>query len=526
LENEYKSKNKISKFIKGVLIFTSAVSCIACYLIVFIVIKGISNPYRLFLDNSKKQTQQSVEETFSPIVKENEEQIEAIAAEPSKEEKRYTRLLSRLNDDADRSFMDGKVNVLLLGIDESRERADWNGFRTDTIMLLCIDFDNKKIDLISIPRDSLVWVHGYGGKARINTAFGQGGGYKKDGFEYLMETISKMTGGVQVDRYFCVDMEAFKKIVNAVGGVDYYVDVEISTSDAHIDVGQKHLWGYQVLAYCRQKVGSSDIARIGRQQRMIHAIIERIQEKKLIVFLPHIYNDVKDDVYTNLTIKQISALALFAMDFNIDDLTVHKVEGGYLDIAGVSLWGINQPKLEKLVKSVFGLDVSFGLSNDIKTLTAQADVLNSAVVNATNAQTNGDAMYVRRNKNLLTNAEFNNFIVASQKLMVARGKRSLTNPVKMAGTIKVAANSFLITSRNYRQLIEGRKAQGINPNATPSPSPTPLPSIAPPTSPPLPSVEPVEPDPPPVSSDDPPPADDTPPVIEPPPASSEEPPPA
>ena len=281
--------------------------------------------------------------------------------------------------------MDGRANILLLGIDESQEREGWGYFRTDTIIVLNIDFENNRAYMLSVPRDSLVWVHGYGGKARVNSAFSQGGGYHKNGFEYVMKTVSKLMGGIPISQYVCVDMEVLKDIVDRMGGVDFYIDVEVHTSDAHISVGEKHLWGYQVLAYCRQRKGSSDIARIDRQQKMLKAIFSQLKEKNLFVHFPLIYDAVAENMYTNLSVQQISALSLYAMDFNLEDLKVYTVPGDYLHIGEGSYWGIHQNELEEIIESIYGIDVSLDRYNDRRYIQSEVDRYNSAVATAKSA---------------------------------------------------------------------------------------------------------------------------------------------
>lgn len=85
---------------------------------------------------------------------------------------------------ADRDFMANRVNILLLGWDQSPEREDEdnelyrdenNNFRSDVMMLLSVDFANKRVDLISIPRDTMANIYNVTGRWKINAAFAKGG---------------------------------------------------------------------------------------------------------------------------------------------------------------------------------------------------------------------------------------------------------------------------------------------------------------------------------------------------------------
>lgn len=270
-----------------------------------------------------------------------------------------------LSEQADTEFMANRTNILLLGIDESEEREEWGSFRTDTIMLVTIDFSTNDVALISIPRDSYVKIYNANGELydelepfdKINSAFSSGGGAEKKGFEYTMSTIEKLLG-IPVDLYCAFNMNVVKDVVNAMGGVDYYVDVEVNMNGRHLDIGQQHLDGQAVLDYCRQRKGSSDIARIDRQQRMLEAILNQLKSTNQIIKIPSIYSAVESNLMTNLSFKQISSLALVALRMDMEQLSRHTLDGHANDIYGRSCWCLSVEKLEKLVKNVWGKNVS------------------------------------------------------------------------------------------------------------------------------------------------------------------------
>ena len=87
-----------------------------------------------------------------------------------------------------------------IGIDESTERENWGTFRTDTMILVSIDFSNNDVCMVSIPRDSYVKIYNANGNvanpsspySKINNAFSEGGGAQKKGFEYSIATVEKL----------------------------------------------------------------------------------------------------------------------------------------------------------------------------------------------------------------------------------------------------------------------------------------------------------------------------------------------
>jgi len=477
-----KTKTRKSRITKKA--FALVAVCLAVIAVSFIAsfIYGLKNPSSVFSDSF------NVVKTKKTAGDEN--------SEPDLEQIYQTRL-ERLEQNSDYSFMDGKINILLLGIDESQEREGWGYFRTDTIMVLNIDFENNSANLLSIPRDSLVWIHGYGGKARVNKAFSEGGGYNKNGFEYVMKTVSRMMGDIPIDKYVCIDMEVLKEIVDMMGGVDYYVDVEVSTSDAHISVGQKHLYGYQVLAYCRQRKGTSDIARIDRQQRMLKALFAELKQSRNIVLIPSIYNVVAENMYTNLSFTQISTLSLFATNFDLENLDRFTVPGDYLTIAGVSLWGIDQKDFEKIIEGIYGVDVKLDRYNDRKVIQAEVDKYDMAVSRAMGLK-DQYMPYIKANRSYLTGEEFANFSHVLNSAEAFAQTVSLTDPGGLADKISAKAREVISLFTVYKAAIEDRKSStnddgtGDDGTGGEDPTPTPAPTTAPdPTPPPAPTPAPT-----------------------------------
>ena len=407
----------------------------------------------------------------------------------------YSKRLSMLQNNADESYMDGKTNILLLGIDENQEREGWGYFRTDTIIVLNIDFEKNTAKMLSIPRDSLVWITGYGGKARVNKAFAEGGGYNGHGFENVIDTVSNMLGGLKIDSYVCVDMEVLKDIVDAIGGVDYYVDHEIDTSDAHLDVGQQHLWGAEVLAYVRQRKGQSDIIRIDRQQRMLEAIFTQLKEKRKLVLVPQLYTAVKDDMYTDLSVAQISALALWAMKFDINDLERDTVPGQGIYIGDGSYWAIDQYDLEDIIFDLFGLSVTLSKSNDVSVIKPAAERFNQWQATAL-AQGTTTGAYIFANRKHCVGNEYSTYINMLSQLETLASTPSLTDPGGKADEIKAAVGAFEQYCAALEATLRARISAGSS--ATNPPTATPVP--ADPTAPP---------------ADTPPPADTTPPADDP-----------
>lgn len=285
-----------------------------------------------------------------------------------------------LEEQADADFAKNRVNILILGLDESAERANWGSFRTDTMLLLTIDFDNNDVDLISVPRDSYVRIYNTLNKdgtpkyAKINSAFTSGGGAKKNGYTYAAETVSYVLGGVRIHYYVAFDMQVVKDVANAMGGVDYDVDIEVNMNGRTISPGFQHLDGQAVLDYCRQRKGSSDIARIDRQQRMLIAIFSQLKSTNQIFNIPSIYQAVASNIDTSLSFEQICSLALFATRIDTGDIERHTLPGKGLYYEHSSFWVLNMGGVKSLVQKIFGIrNPAIDWEIDISALTARIE---------------------------------------------------------------------------------------------------------------------------------------------------------
>ncbi|MEG1548265.1 MAG: LCP family protein [Clostridia bacterium] len=283
----------------------------------------------------------------------------------------------QLKADADMDFMKNRVNILMLGWDQSPERDDAgnvmyrdedNNFRSDVIMLMTLDFEKKTCDLISVPRDTLAPIYKSDGELysstahyKINAAFAKGGSTDGDGFGYARTTIGKLLQ-VPIDYYVGVDMTGLKAVVDAMGGVDYDVDVRIVLNGRVLEKGMQHLNGQQVLDYCRARKGiSTDVGRNDRQQRILFAIFEQLKSRKQLANFPNIYLSLKDYINTNLDFKQISALCVFGLDLDMQNMRRHTLEGEYVNntaYSNASYYALKNDELAAMMKDIFGTTIT------------------------------------------------------------------------------------------------------------------------------------------------------------------------
>ena len=388
----------------------------------------------------------------------------------------YDMLLSQADIDF---LMQDRVNILVLGIDESLERENWGSFRTDTMIFMSIDFANNDVAMISLPRDSYVWIYGKNYRQRINTAFASGGGKDGSGFEYAMNTVSLLLGGVPVNHYVCFDMNVVKEVVNAMGGLYYDVDIEFTMCGRPYELGYQYMDGQAVLDYCRERHVDSDIGRTARQRAMIMAIFQEMKNTGQIQDVPDIYTAVTGNIYTDLSFSQICSLAAFAMDLDMEGIHEYALPGDYLNIDGTSLWGINQYKKRDMVSEIFGIDISVSREDHVTYLQELAAQKRQAVEAAEAAAVSAQS-YVDANMDDIEAAELSEFNTKKTELLVAAAVKDIHDVGSTIQPVIDATDTYNAWFEGtFKPTIDARKAAtptptgGATPEPTGDPTPTP-----------------------------------------------------
>lgn len=251
----------------------------------------------------------------------------------------------------------GTTNILLLGTgNKDHDGADL----TDTIILASLDQKNRLLPMLSIPRDYYVDISDLGGGMKINGIY-EAGKYKYGsvkGIQYLQTEIEKMTG-IKIHYYVRIDFDGFKDIVDALDGVEVYVDEPIHDPYYPLDgtilyqtfnlaAGQQTLDGDTALKYARSRKTTSDFDRSKRQQKLLFAIKNKAMTKAILLDpgkITNLYNAVSSHIETNLSIRQIIELAKISQDFGEENIITRVITddpincGGYLYTPERALFG-------------------------------------------------------------------------------------------------------------------------------------------------------------------------------------------
>jgi len=255
----------------------------------------------------------------------------------------------------DRMVALDKMNIMIMGVDS---RDDDVG-RSDTLMVATVDPSNEKISLLSIPRDTRVKISGHG-YDKINHAFAFGG------HDLSKKTVEDFLN-LPIDHYIVIDMQAFKRIINAIGGVDINVEKRMHYEDPWDDdgglvinlaPGLQHMDGDTAIEYVRFRDEEGDIGRIGRQQKFMKAVLEKLSSTDIITKLPGIIKEISSAVKTDLSIPKMISLAGILKTAHENRLTAEMVPGTPLFIDDISYWIPNILKLRETLAQTLGIDVT------------------------------------------------------------------------------------------------------------------------------------------------------------------------
>ncbi|MGV3466580.1 MAG: LytR family transcriptional regulator, partial [Heyndrickxia sp.] len=187
-------------------------------------------------------------------------------------------------------------SVLILGVDQRKNDKG----RSDTMIVMSVNPKKKSIEMLSIPRDTRTEIVGKGTIDKINHAYAFGD------VEMSMNTVEHFLD-IPIDYYIKVNMQGFKDIVNAVGGVTVNNDLAFTAGGETFPVGAQKLNGSQALKYSRMRHDDprGDFGRQMRQRQIIDSILEKGASISSLWNYDDILKAISKNVKTNLTFSDM-----------------------------------------------------------------------------------------------------------------------------------------------------------------------------------------------------------------------------
>ena len=261
-----------------------------------------------------------------------------------------------------------KSTIMIMGVDE---RADDVG-RSDTLMVATIDPKLDQAALLSIPRDTRVKIKGHG-YDKINAAYAYGG-------ERLTQSTVEDFLGVNMDHYIIVNVKAFQRIIDAIGGIDidvekrmYYEDPWDDDGGLLIDLrpGLQHMDGKTAVTYVRYRDEEGDIGRIKRQQAFMKACMDKVTSPTIITKLPSVISEVFESVKTDLSVRQLLEFAGSLSKAKNNGLKTEMVPGRPLYIEGISYWIPKVSELRTALVDTLGITMNASMRSRIERAEAE-----------------------------------------------------------------------------------------------------------------------------------------------------------
>ena len=298
----------------------------------------------------------------------------------------------QVSEEEAQSDIKGPLNFLMVGIDPRKPETPP---LADSIMVVHVPATLDKAYIFSVPRDTYVTIPAFPKsgtgqqRGKINGAMSIGSDVKgKDlpsatqGFELLSKTVSQLTGIKKFDAGAIINFDGFKKVVDAMGGIDLYVDERTESEhlapdgkgrpyrprfkgDEHpytgpkkvYEVGNKHFKGWEALDFARQRYGlkGTDYGRQRHQQQVLKAIAKKASSGDVVanpVKLDKVLTAAGKSLTFNGRGKSVLDYALALKSMRPENITTIKLAGGGLIENGRYLGEKLNPDTDELFEAM------------------------------------------------------------------------------------------------------------------------------------------------------------------------------
>lgn len=350
-----------------------------------------------------------------------------------------------------------RVNFLLLGID--RREGEEGPWRTDTMIVASLDPKTKSAAMLTIPRDLYVPIPAPGaGENRINTAnfYGDQTNYPGGGPALAKKTI-EYNFAIPIHYYVLIDFNGFRKIIDALGGIDVNVphaidDPNYPTEDygvmhLQIPAGLQHMDGDLALKYARTRHTDSDFGRSQRQMQVILAARDKALRTNALAQAPQLLQQLQATIETDMSPEQMLALAPTAAQIRADNIKTRSIDLSMtyeirLNTGANVLWP-DREKIGALLQELFSAPQASSNVTSINPL--QAEAARIIILNGTTK----DGLAAMASRYLKSNGFNVTQIGNAERRDYA--KTIVVNLANKPATLEWLQQRFNITSANIRQ---------------------------------------------------------------------------
>lgn len=259
-------------------------------------------------------------------------------------------------------------NILIVGLDKYQAQETSQGYlndqQSDFLMLLVLDHDRQRCDILHLNRDTMTEIRRLGigggvagtftGQLALAHTFGSGG---SDSCLNTVEAVSDLLKGVYIDHYVTMTMDAVAKLNDMLGGIQVEVMDDLTAVDPELVKGERvRLTGDQALTYVRARGGledSSNLHRMERQRQYVSALLEKMRQRSAAgqPITAKEFLEISQYVQSDLTVTQMEHLSTDLAEITFAPITT--IDGKAVKGKEFMEFYVDEAALERTVMSLF-----------------------------------------------------------------------------------------------------------------------------------------------------------------------------
>ena len=303
---------------------------------------------------------------------------------------------------------DGKINVLLMGVDV-------DGLRTDAIMLASFDTETKEVNMLSIPRDTKMYIGNRYQKINAAHAFVDESG-EIGGATATCEAVTRITG-IPINYYVDFSFDAVAHVIDELGPIEFTIpdlygdgvgmvyDDPVQSLHINLPPGDYQMNGQQAVWLMRYRHGNvnpstgvfkgyvnGDSDRVEMQQKFLKAVVDQKVNASLILKIPSIFKDISSEIKTNFTVSEVIKYSKYLADFSSVNIHSYSLPGEYSsDSANGDVWIPNMDEIRTMVQDVFGYPADNITTDNPKNATRESGSSSSSGISSSSSNTSNSS---------------------------------------------------------------------------------------------------------------------------------------
>ena len=303
---------------------------------------------------------------------------------------------------------DGKINVLLMGVDV-------DGLRTDAIMLASFDTETKEVNMLSIPRDTKMYIGNRYQKINAAHAFVDESG-EIGGATATCEAVTRITG-IPINYYVDFSFDAVAHVIDELGPIEFTIpdlygdgvgmvyDDPVQSLHINLPPGDYQLNGQQAVWLMRYRHGNvnpstgvfkgyvnGDSDRVEMQQKFLKAVVDQKVNASLILKIPSIFKDISSEIKTNFTVSEVIKYSKYLADLSSVNIHSYSLPGEYSsDSANGDVWIPNMDEIRTMVQDVFGYPADNITTDNPKNATRESGSSSSSGISSSSSNTSNSS---------------------------------------------------------------------------------------------------------------------------------------